>query len=63
MGDQPTNKMNHAELSGLYKGRLESLKYSLVIFELFDEDEKKMKKFQSIIESLVNNINPTNTQP
>ena len=55
--------MNHAELSGLYKGRLEALKYSLVIFELFDEDEKKMKKFQSIIESLVNNINPTNTQP
>ena len=55
--------MNHAELAGLYKGRLESLKYSLVIFELFDEDEKKMKKFQSIIESLVNNINPTNTQP
>jgi len=55
--------MNHAELAGLYKGRLESLKYNLRIFELLEEDEKKMKEFQSIIESLTPTNQPTNTQP
>jgi len=65
VGDQPNNKMNvieYAALAGLYKGRLESLKYNLRVFELLDENEDRMKEFQSIIESLVNNVKITNTE-
>ena len=63
MSDQPTNKMNHAELAGLYKGKLESLNYNLAVFELLNEDEHKMKAFQVIIANLINDQKPTNEQP
>ena len=62
MSDQPTNKMNHAELAGLYKGKLESLNYSLAVFELLNQDEHKMKAFQVIIANLINDKKPTNEE-
>ena len=49
-------KIKYAALAGLYKGRLESLKYSLRVFELLGEDEDRMKEFQSIIDSIINNV-------
>jgi len=54
--------MNHAELAGLYKGKLESLNYSLAVFELFNQDEKKMKAFQAIISGLIGEQKPTNEE-
>ena len=62
MSDQPINKMNHAELAGLYKGKLESLNYNLAVFELLNEDEHKMKAFQIIIANLINDQKPTNEE-
>jgi len=63
MGGKPTNKMNYTELAGQYKGKLESLNYSLAVFELFNQDEKKMKAFQAIISGLIGEQKPTNEQP
>ena len=60
--NKPTNKMNHAELAGLYKGKLESLNYSLAVFELLNQDEHKMKAFQVIIANLINDKKPTNEE-
>lgn len=54
--------MNHAELAGLYKGKLESLNYNLAVFELLNEDEHKMKAFQIIIANLINDQKPTNEE-
>ena len=54
--------MNHAELAGLYKGKLESLNYNLAVFELLNEDEHKMKAFQVIIANLINDKKPTNEE-
>jgi len=57
MGEQPITKMNQTEV-GLYKGKLESLNYSLEIFELLNHDDHKMKSFQKIIAKLINDQQP-----
>lgn len=49
--------MNQTEI-GLYKGKLESLNYSLEIFELLNHDDHKMKSFQKIIAKLINDQQP-----
>lgn len=45
-------EINYAELSGFYKGMIETLNYNLEIFELLGCSDKRMEKFKAIIAKL-----------
>ena len=53
--NQTEKEINYAELSGLYKGMLETLNYNLEIFELLGCSDKRMEKFKAIIAKLTSN--------